>query len=129
MIKNIKDYEFDVKPFTAYESIMLASDLAGHISRVFKNYDKGSPVMSILNAFEGLEGEVVVSLIKKITAKTYFKKQPLDLNDVGWAKKNLITIVELCIEIVKDEYEDLFVESGLGEIMNLSQDKEEVVED
>lgn len=130
MIKQIKEFEFDVLDFTAYESIMLASDLAGIVSKLFKVYDGRNPVMSIISGVGDIaDGETIIKLIKKITSKTFYKKKPLDLDDTFWAKKNLAIIMELCIMIVKEEYSDLLDETGLGEIMKLSEETPEVAVD
>lgn len=130
MIKQIKDFEFDVLDFTAYESIMLASDLAGIVSKLFKIYDGRNPVMSIISGIGDIaDGETIIKLIKKITSKTLYKKKPLDLDDTFWAKKNLVVIMELCIMIVKEEYSDLLDETGLGEMMKLSEETPEVAVD
>jgi hypothetical protein len=130
MFKQIREFEFDVLDFTAYESIMLASDLAGIVSKLFKVYDSRNPVMSIISGIGDIaDGETIIKLIKMITSKTLYKKKPLDLDDTFWAKKNLVVIMELCIMIVKEEYSDLLDETGLGEIMKLSEETPEVAVD
>lgn len=130
MFKQIREFEFDVLDFTAYESIMLASDLAGIVSKLFKVHDSRNPVMSIISGIGDIaDGETIIKLIKMITSKTLYKKKPLDLDDTFWAKKNLVVIMELCIMIVKEEYSDLLDETGLGEIMKLSEETPEVAVD
>lgn len=130
MFKQIREFEFDVLDFTAYESIMLASDLAGIVSKLFKVYDSRNPVMSIISGIGDIaDGETIIKLIKMITSKTLYKKKPLDLDDTFWAKKNLVVIMELCIMIVKEEYSDLLDGTGLGEIMKLSEETPEVAVD
>lgn len=130
MFKQIREFEFDVLDFTAYESIMLASELAGIVSKLFKVYDSRNPVMSIISGIGDIaDGETIIKLIKMITSKTLYKKKPLDLDDTFWAKKNLVVIMELCIMIVKEEYSDLLDETGLGEIMKLSEETPEVAVD
>lgn len=130
MFKQIREFEFDVLDFTAYESIMLASELAGIVSKLFKVYESRNPVMSIISGIGDIaDGETIIKLIKMITSKTLYKKKPLDLDDTFWAKKNLVVIMELCIMIVKEEYSDLLDETGLGEIMKLSEETPEVAVD
>lgn len=120
----IREYEFTVAPFTAYESIKLGAELAGLMSKVIKHYEPGN-LMSIINGLDFLTPEQLVQLVKKITTKTRYKKEPIDLDSSAWGKTRLFILFELCWEIIQLEYSALFEESGLGELMKPEEAVEE----
>lgn len=117
----IKTLDFERDDFTAYESIMLASQLAGIVGKVLKNHDGN--FSSILSSITDIEPEKIIDIVKKVLVKTKHKKIYIDLDSTYWAGKNLYVLFELCYEIVKEEYSDFIMESGLGELMEKKEEE------
>lgn len=102
----IKTLDFERDDFTAYESIMLASNL----TKVITKFTGGK---SMFDALGELDGEEILRLLKMVLAKTKHKKLYIDLDSTFWAGKNLKILYELVVKIINDEYSEFL--SDLGE--------------
>lgn len=106
----IKTLDFERDDFTAYESIMLASNLTKVITKFTGN-------KSMFDAIGELDGEEIIRLLKMVLVKTKHKKIYIDLDSSYWAGKNLKVLYELVVKIINDEYSDFLAEVGLEEIL------------
>jgi len=118
----IKEYLFEVHNFTAYESLMLASDLASIIGKVIGNYKTGD-FLSIVSTLAEVEKDKLFKILKSVLSKATYKKLPIDLDSTAWSGRNLMVLFELAWSIIKDEYSDFLTESGLGELMEVAKEE------
>lgn len=120
----IKDYEFKVIAFSAYDSLMLAGDLAKIASKVIGKYESNN-ILSIFNGLNEFETKVLMDVVEKVCSKVLYQDCKIDLNSQKWSGANLSVILHLVWDVITHEYSALLEEAGLGEFMKPGEPEEE----
>ena len=120
----IKDHTFQVVPFTAYESLMLAGDIAKVASKVINGYEEGN-ILSIFTGLSDVETTKLMNIVERVCAKVLLQDNTkLDLHSQKWSGGNLTTIMYLVWDIVKTEYSAVLEDTGLGELLKTEETEE-----
>jgi len=111
----LKELEFSVSSFNAYESLTILGELGQVLGPVFKKLNMEeiqlNPLM-IITLLSEVQIEKFMITLQKVLNKASFENIPVDLKNVMWNKK-LDILLKLAFEIVTEEYSDFLSSWGM----------------